>query len=104
MLLSPFKFDESTIEQVKKQCDVYIQYWSKRFQCMKMSYCGTIMVDHCPAEKILEPFLEFVDKVKLQIQRMLHLDMDGPIVNLRLEELLNAFSGMKNLNTSLIQS
>ena len=33
-----------------------------------MSYCGTIMVDHCPAEKLLENILEFVDKVKLQFQ------------------------------------
>ena len=25
-----FKFDESTISQVKKQCDTYLQFWSKK--------------------------------------------------------------------------
>ena len=58
-----FKFDEPTTQQVKKQYDGYIQYLSKRFQCIKISYFETIMVDHCPTEKLLEHFLEFVDKV-----------------------------------------
>ena len=60
------------------------------------------MVDHCPAEKLLEPFLEFVDKVKLQLQLMLHLFMDGTNVNLRFQELLNASSEMKNFNRSIL--
>lgn len=97
-----FKFDESTTQQVNKQYDGYIQYWSKRFKCIKISYCGTIMVDHCPAEKLLDHFLEFVDKVKLQLQLMLHLGMDGPNVNLKFEKLLNMSSEMKNLNTSIL--
>ena len=59
------------------------------------------MVDHCLAEKPLEHFLELADKVKLQLQLMLHLGMDGPNVNLRFEELLNASSEMKNLNTNI---
>ena len=57
-----FKFEESTTQQVKKQYDGYIQYLSQRFQCIKISYFGTIMVDHCPTEKCLEHFLEFLDK------------------------------------------
>ena len=52
-----------------------------------MSYCGTIMVDYCRVEKLLEHSLEFVDKVKLQLQLTLHLVMDGVNVNLRFEEL-----------------
>ena len=64
-----FKFDESTTQQVKKQYDSYIQYLSQRYQCIKISYFETIMVDHCPTEKLLEHFLEFVDKVN-HFQRM----------------------------------
>ena len=52
-----FKFDESTTQQVNKQYDGFIQYWSKKHKCIKISYCGTIMVDHCPAEKLMEHFL-----------------------------------------------
>ena len=42
-----------------------------------VSNCGTIMVDHCPVEKISEHFFEFVDKVKFQFQLMLHLGMSN---------------------------
>ena len=76
MLLLP-KFDKCTLQQVKKQYDGYIQYWWKCFQCIKISNCGTIMVDHCPVEKISEHFFEFVDKVKFQFQLMLHLGMSN---------------------------
>ena len=58
------------------------------------------MLDHGPAKTLLEHILEFVDKVKLQLQLILHLGMDGPNVNLRFEELLNTSLEMKNLNTS----
>ena len=97
-----FKFDETTTQQVNKQYDGYVQYWSKRFNCIKMSYCGTIMVDHCPAQKLLEHFLEFVNKVKLQLQFMLHIGMDGPNVNLKFEELLKDSSELENLKTTLL--
>ena len=58
-----FKFDESTTQQVKRKYDGYIQYLSQSFQCIKISYFETIMVDHCPTENLFEHFLEFVDKV-----------------------------------------
>ena len=97
-----FKFDESTIQQVKKQHDGYIHNWSKKFRCIKMSYHGIIMLDHDPAKTLLEHFLEFVDKVKLQLQLILHLGMDGPNVNLRFKQLLNTSLEVKNLNTSIL--
>lgn len=58
-----FKFDETTTQQVKKQYDGYVQYWSERHQCFNVSDCGTLFVDHCPAEKLLEHFLEFIQNV-----------------------------------------
>ena len=82
-----FKFDESTNQQVKKQYDGYFQYWPGKHSCIKISYCGTVMVDHYPAEKLLEHFLEFVEKVELDLCLMLHLSMNGPNVNLKFENL-----------------
>ena len=67
-----------------------------------MSYYGTIILDHGPAKTLLEHFLEFVDKVKLQLQLILHLGMDGPNVNLRFKQLLNTSLEVKNLNTSIL--
>ena len=43
-----------------------------------------------------------MDKVKLQLQLILRLGMDGPNVNLRFEQLLNTSLEMKNLNTSIL--
>ena len=60
------------------------------------------MIDHCPVEKVLEHFLEFVDKVKLQLQLMLDLGVDSPNANLGFDEHLNASSEMINLNTSIL--
>ena len=60
------------------------------------------MLGHGPAKTLLEHFLEFVDKVKLKLQLILHLSVDGPNVNLRFEELLNTSLEMKNLNTSIL--
>ena len=97
-----FKFDESTTQQVKKQYDGYVQYWSKHHNCIKMVYCGTIMVDHCPAEKLLEHFLEFTEKINLDLKLILHIGMDGPSVNLKFEDLLKSSPHIKSLGTTIL--
>lgn len=97
-----FKFDETTSQQVKKQYDGYTQYWSDEHQCIKVSYNGTLMVDHCPAEKLLEHFLEFIKKTDLDLRLMLHTGMDGPNVNLKFEELLKSSEAFEQLNTSIL--
>ena len=55
-----------------------------------MVYCGTIMIDHCSAEKLLEHFLEFTEKRNLDLKLMLHIGMGGPSVNLKLGDLLKS--------------
>ena len=55
-----------------------------------MVYCGTIMIDHCSAEKLFEHFLEFTEKRNLDLKLMLHIGMDGPSVNLKLGDLLKS--------------
>ena len=97
-----FKFDESTMQKVKKQYDGYIQYWSKHHNCIKMVYCGTIILDHCPAEKLLEHFLEFTEKINLDLKLMLHIGMDGPSVNLKFEDLLKSSPNIKSMDTTIL--
>ena len=44
-----FKFDESTTEQVKKQCDDYFIYYLLSQKEILPSYCGLLFIDHCAA-------------------------------------------------------
>ena len=67
-----------------------------------MVYCGTIMVDHCPAEKLLEHFLEFTEKINLDLKLILHIGMDGPSVNLKFEDLLKSSPHIKSLGTTIL--
>ena len=60
-----FKFDETTTSQTKKQYDGYVQYWSDRFDAVTMAYCGSLFVDHCPSEKLVEQFYEFIKRLVL---------------------------------------
>ena len=46
------------------------------------------MVDHCPAEKLVEHYLEFIKKANLDLKYILHIGLDGPSVNLKFEKLL----------------
>ena len=59
-----------------------------------MVYCETIMLDHRPAEKLLEHFLEFTEKINLKL--MLPIGMDGPSVNLKFEDLLKSSPHIKS--------
>lgn len=34
---------------------------------IKIAYCGTIMVDYCPAEELLDQFLDFFEKLNLKL-------------------------------------
>ena len=89
-----FKFDETTTSQVKKQYDGYVQYWSECHKGVVIAYCGTLFVEHCPAEKLVEHFYEFVKKVGLDVNYMLHLGMDGPNVNKKFQRLLLESDGL----------
>ena len=43
---------------------------------------------HCPSEKLVKHFYEFVEKVGLDVKYMVHLRMDGPNVNKTFQSLL----------------
>ena len=87
-----FRFDETTTSQTKKQYNGYVQYWRERFDTVIMAYCGSLFLDHCPLEKLVEHFYEFAHKVGLDINFMLHLGMNGPDVNKKFQRLLSESS------------
>ena len=97
-----FEFDETTTEQVIKQYDGYVQYWSKQHNKIRIAYCGTLAVDHCPADIMLEHFLEFGKKVDLDYRYMLHIGMDGPAVNLKFEKLLKSSATFQSLEKEIL--
>ena len=45
------------------------------------------IVDHCPADKLVEHFFTFIEKNGLDIKFMLHLGMDGPNINVKFQIL-----------------
>ena len=67
-----------------------------------MVCCMTIMVDHCPAEKLLEHFLEFTEKINLNLKLMLHIGVDGRSVNLKFEDLLKSSPHIKSLGITIL--
>lgn len=85
-----FKFDETTTAQIKKQYDGYVQYHSKKFQRIISHYCGSLFLGHCKAEQLRNHFFEFGTSLKWKVNYLLHLGMDGPNVNLKFENDLEA--------------
>ena len=55
----------------------------------RISYCGSLFVDHCPSETLVEHFFfKFIRKGNLDINYLLHIEMDGPNVNLKFRKLI----------------
>ena len=76
-----FHFDETTTSQIKKQYDGYITYFSKQFNQITCSYVGSLFVGRCPAKALLDHFYHFIEELKLDLDNLLNLGMDGPNVN-----------------------
>ena len=83
-----FKFDETTTAQVKKQYDGYVQFWCSDSNEVINTYCGSLFVGHCDSDALLEHFLHFMHKLKLDLSLLLAIGMDGPNVNLSFERKL----------------
>ena len=98
-----FKLDETTTSQVKNSM-TYVQYWSKTWNRMEISYCGSLFMDHCPAEKLVDHFFEFVNKLGLNLKFLLHICMDGPNVNLKFEKLLSDSLTLVKVETSFLKT
>ena len=49
-----FKFNETTNRNVSKQYDAYLQYWSKSYNQIVDSYCGSLFLGHCTSDNLVE--------------------------------------------------
>ena len=86
----PFSFhlDESTNQQVKKQYDGYVTFYSTIEKSIVMAYCGTLFVGLCSSADLLNHFYKFFEENHLSVKLLLNLRMDGPNVNLAFKNLL----------------
>ncbi|CAL4218681.1 unnamed protein product, partial [Meganyctiphanes norvegica] len=80
-----FKFDESTTQQVKKQYDAYVQYWSTETDLVTSVYCGSIFIGHCLSKDLLHHFHTIGNEMSWEPDFLLQIGMDGPNVNLKFE-------------------
>ena len=62
LIVFSFKFGETMTSQVKKHYDGFIQYWLNSVKYIVIWYCGSLFVDHCPSETLVEHFFEFIKK------------------------------------------
>lgn len=83
-------FDETTTRQVKKQLDLYISYWSEKWNKINTVYIDSVFLGHANADQIQEVMWKFIDEQNLNIAKLLQLSMDGPNVNLSLQRKMNA--------------
>ena len=86
-----FLFDESTNNQVKKQYDGYVSYWSPRYDQAVSAYAASLFIGHCNANDLVEHYNHFVDKLELKSDYLLHLGMDGPNFKLLFEKVSRVF-------------
>lgn len=84
-----FKFDETTTSQKKKQLDGYVQFFSKSTNKVVTRYAGSYFVGHCNSENLYKIFEDFgKEKLKWDVNYLLHLGMDGPNVNISFQNIL----------------
>lgn len=96
-----FKFDETTNQNVDKQYDGYLQYWSRAEGKIVNRYVGSLFLGHCTSDDLVEHFNHFMDENQLDPNFLLHLGMDGPATNLAFQRKLSAHLE-KNNSTSFL--
>ena len=83
-----FHFDESTNQQVKKQYDGYVTFYSTINKSLATAYCGTLFIEHCSSPDLLNHFYKYFEEHHLTVKLLLNLGMDGPNVNVASKNLL----------------
>ena len=80
--LFSFLFEETTTHHVKKHFDVYLQCSLSGNQISSI-YAFSCFVVHCSSDQLFDHFHLFLKKLELNPNLLLHLEMDGPNVNLK---------------------
>ena len=83
-----FKFNKTTNRQVQKQYDRYLQYQSNESDEIINSYCESLFIGQRTSANLLDHYKTVTEKMNLDSYFLLHLEMDGLIVNLSFEEKL----------------
>ena len=66
-----FLFNETTTQQVKKQFDAYLQYWSSENQISDI-YAGSCFVGDCNSDQLFDHFHHFIKELELNPNLLLH--------------------------------
>ena len=61
-------FDELTSQQVEKQYDVYVTFYSMLYQHIVMTYCGTLFFGCCSSPDLLNHFYKFFEENDLSLK------------------------------------
>ncbi|KAG8175487.1 hypothetical protein JTE90_004179 [Oedothorax gibbosus] len=75
-------FDETTTYQIKKQLDLYVRFWSDKFDKVLNAYIHSVFLGHADSEKVSTSIIDTLNDNKLPLNSLLMLSMDGPNVNL----------------------
>ena len=84
-----FHFGESTNQQVKKQYDGYVTFYSTIEKSILTTYCGTLFVGCGSSPDFLNHFYKFFEENHLSVKLLLNLGMDGPNKNIALKNLVS---------------
>lgn len=82
-------FDEATTNQIQKQLDIFVRFWSPKFDEIICGYLTSLFFGHATAENIANGILAVLEKNKLPLSKVLMLSMDGPNLNLAVAKKLN---------------
>ena len=65
-----------TNQQVKKQYDGYVSFYSTIEKSILNVYCGILFVEHCSTPDLFNHFYKFFEKNYLNVKLLLNLGMD----------------------------
>ena len=84
-------FDETTTQQVKKQLDILVRYWSASQEQVVVHFFKAVLFGHAKAVDVSKCLLESLSESGYQLQssKLLGLSSDGPNVNKAIWRLMN---------------
>ena len=83
-------FDETTTNQVKKQMDVLLRYFSSSKGMVQVRFLRAIMLGHAYADRVSEELLDTIRDLKLPLHHLLSISCDGPNVNKSIKRQLES--------------
>ena len=74
-------YDETTNDQVKKQLDIVIRYWSNERNRIVVRYFDSLFFGHAQADTVVQELLKTLTDNGIPLNKLLCLSSDGPNVN-----------------------